>query len=85
MLSKWLSRYNIVTIEMEMDRPMSIKHVLNSAHTMTLIYVISLTLVTCLSIFVYFSLDKSVEQSVFANPVSEMQQQTVGSDQTNQA
>jgi diguanylate cyclase (GGDEF)-like protein len=47
------------------------KQIVNSARTMTLTYVISLALITCLSIFVYFSLDKIiVDQSAYATPTS---------------
>ncbi|WP_039989271.1 GGDEF domain-containing protein [Paraglaciecola arctica] len=50
---------------------MSIKHILNSAHTMTVTYVISLTLITSLSLLVYFSLDNIiVNQSTASNPIS---------------
>lgn len=59
-----------------MDKPLSIKHILNSALTMTLTYVISLMLIASLSIFVYFSLDKSIfEQSAYTKPVSVSEQQ----------
>ena len=55
----------------KMDKPLSIKQIVNSARSMTLIYVISLTLMTSLSIFVYFSLDKIIEQQPYsASPVS---------------
>ena len=55
----------------KMDKPLSIKQIVNSARSMTLIYVISLTLMTSLSIFVYFSVDKIIEQQPYsASPVS---------------
>jgi diguanylate cyclase (GGDEF)-like protein len=55
----------------KLDRLMSMKQIVNSARTMTLTYVISLALITCLSIFVYFSLDKIiVDQSAYATPTS---------------
>lgn len=54
-----------------MDRPLSIKQILNPARTTTLICVISLTLIASLSIFVYFSLDKIIiEQSAAASHTS---------------
>lgn len=50
---------------------MSIKQLVNSAHTMALTYIISLSLITSLSIFVYFSLDKIFsEPNYSANSVS---------------
>ncbi len=55
----------------KMDNPLNIKQTVNSARSMTLTYVISLTLMTSLSIMVYFSLDKLIaEQPYSASPVS---------------
>jgi diguanylate cyclase (GGDEF)-like protein len=54
-----------------MHRPRSIKRILNPARKMTLTYVISLTLIAGLSIFVHFTLDKIiVEQGVSAKLIS---------------
>ena len=47
-----------------MHTPQSIKRILNPVRNMTLTYVISLTLIAGLSIFVHFTLDKIIiEQS----------------------
>ena len=55
----------------KLDKPLSIKQIANSARTMTLTYVISLALLTSLSIFVYFSLDKIIiEESTYTTPTS---------------
>ena len=59
-----------------MHKPLSIKQILSSAPTMNLTYVISITLIASLSIFVYFSLDRIiVEQSADAKPISVLGQQ----------
>jgi diguanylate cyclase (GGDEF)-like protein len=59
-----------------MDRQLIIKRILNPAHRMTLTYVISLTIIAALSIFVHFTLDKIiVEQSVSADLINVSGQQ----------
>ena len=51
-----------------MDKKFSIRRMLNPAHRMSLTYVISLTMIAVLSIFVHLTLDEIiVEQSVSAN------------------
>lgn len=55
----------------KVNKPLSIRQLVNSAHAKTLTYVIALTLITSLSTFVYFSLDKIItEQSYSTNPVN---------------
>jgi diguanylate cyclase (GGDEF)-like protein len=70
----------------KMDKPLSIKQIVNSARSMTLIYVISLTLMTSLSIFVYFSLDKIItEQPYSASSISVSESQIkVANDEIEQ-
>lgn len=70
----------------KMDKPLSIKQIVNSARSMTLIYVISLMLMTSLSIFVYFSLDKIItEQPYSASSISVSESQIkVANDEIEQ-
>ncbi len=66
-----------------MDRQLIIKRILNPAHRMTLTYVISLTIIAALSIFVHFTLDKIiVEQSVSADLINVSGQQRMLSQRT---
>lgn len=59
-----------------MEKELSIKWILNPAHRMTITYVISLTLIAALSIFVHFTLDEIiVEQSASANLINVSGQQ----------
>jgi len=54
-----------------MDNPLSIKRILSPVRKMTLTYVISLTLIAGLSIFVHFTLDKIIlEQSASAHLIN---------------
>ena len=66
----------------KLDKPLSIKQIANSARTMTLTYVISLALLTSLSIFVYFSLDKIIiEESTYTTPTSTSTSTSIGESQ----
>ena len=59
-----------------MDKPLSIKRILKPAHRMTLTYVISLTVIAALFIFMHFTLDKIIiEQSISARVINVSGQQ----------
>lgn len=69
------------------DKPLSIKQIIDSARSVTLSYLISLTLMISLSIFVYFSLDKIIAERLYsANSVSVSESQIkVAIEQNKQA
>ena len=66
-----------------MEKQLSLKWILNPAHTMTLTYVVSLTIIAVLSIFVHFTLDKIIiEQNVSGKLINVSGQQRMLSQRT---
>jgi diguanylate cyclase (GGDEF)-like protein len=66
-----------------MEKKLFIKRMLNPAHRMTLTYVISLTIIAALSIFVHFTLDKIIiEQSASGKLINLSGQQRMLSQRT---
>jgi hypothetical protein len=66
-----------------MEKQLFIKWMLNPAHRMTLTYVVSLTIIAALSIFVHFTLDKIIiEQSVSGKLINVSGQQRMLSQRT---
>jgi diguanylate cyclase (GGDEF)-like protein len=66
-----------------MEKKLFIKRMLNPAHRMTLTYVVSLTIIAALSIFVHFTLDKIIiEQSASGKLINVSGQQRMLSQRT---
>jgi diguanylate cyclase (GGDEF)-like protein len=66
-----------------MEKKLFIKRMLNPAHRMTLTYVVSLTIIAALSIFVHFTLDKIIiEQSASGKLINLSGQQRMLSQRT---